>query len=89
MKPQRIEDVLEFPCAFTFRIVADADDAIQTVCEATVVEITSHSVEETVVQKSRKGNFAVYRIRAMVDSADQIRAVYNTLVNIEGVRTLL
>ena len=28
MKPQRIEDVLEFPCPFTFRIVADADDAI-------------------------------------------------------------
>lgn len=89
MKPQRIEDVLEFPCPFTFRIVADADDAIRMVCEATVTEITSRSVEETVVQKSRKGNFAVYRIRVVVDSADQIRAVYSNLVNVEGVRTLL
>lgn len=89
MKPQRIEDTLEFPCEFTFRIVADANPAIQIACEAAITSILSRSTLNTAVQPSRKGNFAVYRVRALVDSGDQIRAVYAALVNIEGVRTLL
>ena len=88
-KPQKIEDVLEFPCDFTFRVVADADDSIRTVCEAVITEIVSKAPSKTDTKASRKGNFAVYRITVEVASGDQIRQIYQSLVNVEGVRTLL
>lgn len=88
-KPQRFEDVLEFPCDFTFRVVADASDAVRTVCEAVITEVLSRAPLSTNVKPSRKGNFAVYRITARVESGDQIRQIYGALVNVEGVRTLL
>lgn len=88
-KPQKLEDVMEFPCDFTFRVVADADEAVRTLCEATITEILSRAPQHTDVKASRKGNFAVYRITVQVDSADQIRQIYGTLRGVEGVRTLL
>jgi putative lipoic acid-binding regulatory protein len=88
-KPQRYEDVLDFPCDFTFRIVANADESVRTACEVVIISILSQAPLGVAVKPSSKGTYAVYRISTRVTNADQIRAIYDALADIEGVRTLL
>jgi len=88
-KARRFEDSLDFPAAYTFRVVSDADEAICTLCVAVITEMLSRAPSRVVCQPSRSGTFAVYRITATVDAAEQIRAIYDTLIDVEGVRTLL
>jgi putative lipoic acid-binding regulatory protein len=85
----RFEDLLEFPTAFTFRVVAAALPRVARDATASLERMTGTTASVLSTQPSRTGKWSVYRIGTTVASADQIRAAYDMLAKIDGVRMVL
>ena len=85
----RFEDLLEFPTAFTFRVVAAAIPRVARDATASLERMTGASAKVVSTQPSRTGKWSVYRIETTVASASQIRSAYDMLAKIDGVRMVL
>ena len=85
----RFEDLLDFPTAFTFRVVAAAIPRVARDATARLERMTGASASVLSTQPSRTGKWSVYRIETTVASADQIRDAYDMLAKIDGVRMVL
>ena len=85
----RFEDLLEFPTAFTFRVVAAASPRIAHDATACLERLTGGAAVVLSTKPSRTGKWSVYRLQATVASADDIRTAYDLLAKVSGVRMVL
>ena len=86
---KRFEDLLEFPCLFVFRVVAASGEQTRKGCEQTLKAVLSRPAEAVEVKPSSKGTYQVIRLGVTVISADEIRALYDALNAVDGVRMVL
>ncbi len=84
-----LEDLVDFPTAFTFRVVAKASAEL----EGQVREIVEHSLQRPLLQigaqESSGGKFLSVRATVTVVNADEIRVTYEALQSVEHLKMLL
>lgn len=89
MSSPRLEDLMSFPVSFTFRVIVAAGPEIGALCAECVVLGIGREVEAVEVQPSSQGRWVAVRVRARVESAEEIRAAWALLGAIDGVKLLL
>lgn len=85
---QKLKDLLEFPCNFTFKVVgkkrADlADDVVVVVQKYIKGNYTPRE------QISSKGTYSSISIDIVAENIEQVETLYTELAKIEGVRMVL
>ena len=88
MPQQQLKDLLEFPCAFTFKVVGKADPALP---DRVVGVVQKHIKGDymPVVKESGKGTYHSVSITVTAEHIDHIETLYKELAEIEGVRMVL
>ena len=84
----KFDELLEFPCKFTFKVLGVADPALPDM----VVEVLQQHAPGTyspTVQPSSKGNYHSVRVTVTAQSKEHIEAMYTALGKIELVRYVL
>lgn len=85
---QKLRDLLEFPCDFTFKVVGShRDDLVDD-----VVSVTQNHVKGDYnprEQRSSKGTYNSVSIDILAENIEQIERLYEELAKIEGVRMVL
>lgn len=84
-----LEDLVEFPAAFTFRVVAEQQPDLASLCQRLVEETLDRPALATQETPSKNGRFRSVRITATVVDAEEIRSTYRALKQIEGLKLLL
>ena len=86
----KLEELLEYPANFTFRVVADHHDGLHTLCVQTVEEFLGRPCIQSELKPSKKGTFSSVRITTVVLTADEIRGTYALIKErVSGIRMLL
>lgn len=88
-EPPKLEDLVEFPTTFTFRVVAADAPGLTARCRELVEETLGRPVVHTEEKASKNGNFRSVRISAVVVEAQEIRSAYQALGSVEGLKLLL
>lgn len=84
----KFDELLEFPCAFPFKVVGQADEALP----AQVVEVVQRHVPgdyAPTVKASSKGTYHSVTIRVTVKSKEQVETLYEELAAIDKVIRVL
>lgn len=85
---QKLKDLLEFPCDFTFKVVGaarpDLVDEVVQVVHKTIKDDYNPSMKE-----SGKGTYHSISITVRAENIEQIEKLYKELAEIEGVRMVL
>ncbi|WP_330149526.1 DUF493 family protein YbeD [Shewanella xiamenensis] len=84
----KFDELMEFPCAFPFKVVGDAHE---TLTDRVVAVVQKHAPGDysPTVKASSKGSYYSVTIRVTVTSKDHIEILYTELASIEGVRRVL
>lgn len=82
-----LEELLQFPCDYTFRLVADHSLELESRCQVAAEEALGRAMESVVSLLSRNGRYAVVRLRARVLTAGEVRCVHAALSRIPGARS--
>ena len=85
----RFERLLDFPTLFVFRVVGVAREGFSTRCAAVAQEVIGRRIEALEVRPSSNGTYCSVRLGVMALSADELRAIYDALGKIDGVRLVL
>lgn len=85
----RLEELLEFPTVFVFRVVGPADTGLDQACRAAVRSTLGRAPEAVEVRPSSKGRWCSVRLGTTVVSADEIERLYGALRDLDGVRLVL
>jgi putative lipoic acid-binding regulatory protein len=88
-KKARFEDLLDYPNAFTFRVVCAALPRAESDTTECLERLTGQSATIVSTQASRTGKWTVFRIQVEVATADQIRTAYTVLNELDCVRMVL
>ncbi len=88
-KTPPLEELLEFPATFTFRVVADHDDGLEDDVRGRVESTLKRPALTVSTKASSHGAFTSIRVTAVVTTADEIRCVYAELQGVAGIRMLL
>ncbi|CUS48749.1 MAG: hypothetical protein HLUCCO02_01760 [Idiomarinaceae bacterium HL-53] len=84
----KFDEYLEFPCLFTYKVMAEARDSlVQEVVEVVQTHAPGDYAPESKV--SSKGNYHSVTIRVTVESKTHIETLYKSLAAIDGVRHVL
>lgn len=85
---QKLRDLLEFPCEFTFKVMgAHRDDLVDDVVSVTQTHVKGdYNPRE---QRSSKGTYNSVSIDILAENIEQIEKLYEELAKIEGVRMVL
>jgi uncharacterized protein len=86
---QTLDQLLEFPAAFTFRVVALERQDLREHCQRTVEQILGRPVERVDEQPSRSGRYRTVRLAVTVHEGAEITRSYEALRDLEGVKMLL
>lgn len=84
----KFDEYLEFPCAFTFKVMGIANDTL----EAQILEVVQRLAPGEYAPKSRlsgKGNYRSITLSIRVTSKTHIEQLYQELGAIEDVRHVL
>ena len=84
-----LEELVDFPAPFTFRILAANLPGLAKRCAMRVEEAIGREVEDLEEHPSSKGNWRSVRVKVTAESADEIRDAYQSLQNEPGVMMLL
>jgi putative lipoic acid-binding regulatory protein len=76
---KKLEELLDFPAVFTFRVMAHASPALRALCQDTVERTLGHPAQQVTEHPSASGKFSSIRVTTVVVSADEIRAAYAAL----------
>lgn len=87
--PPKLEDLMDFPSVFTFRVMGEATDTLPDRCSAALTGALERPPEHVELRESSAGRYLAVRLGARVDTPDQIYAVYAALRAVEGVRLVL
>lgn len=85
---QKLKDLLEFPCKFTFKVVGENRDTLA----GDVVNMVQKHIRGDYVtreQVSSKGTYTSVSIDVMAEHIDHIETLYKELATIDGVRMVL
>ena len=84
----KFDELMEFPCAFPFKVVGDASD---TLADRVVAVVQQHAPGDYVpsTKASSKGTYHSITIRVTVTSKDHIEILYTELAAIDGVKRVL
>jgi len=84
----KFDELLEFPCAFPFKVLGLASD---TLADRVVAVLQQHCPGDyTPTQKpSAKGTYISVSVTCQVNSKEQIELLYTELAKIDGVRGVL
>ena len=84
----KFDELMEFPCAFPFKVVGDAHEALT---DRVVAVVQRHAPGDYSPpgKASSKGSYYSVTIRVTVTSKDHIETLYTELAGIEGVRRVL
>jgi len=88
-EPPRLEELVDFPAPFTFRIVAKHSSSLRDRCQQLVEQTLGRPAEDVREQPSKKGAFVSIRVAVTVENAEEIRSVYQALQSVEGLQLLL
>jgi len=84
-----IDDLVDFPSVFTFRVVAGATDSLA----GNVQSIVENSLERPAMnvgeQASSGGKFSSVRVTATVLDANEIQRTYEALQKVPNLKMLL
>ncbi|MFC1023074.1 DUF493 family protein YbeD [Pasteurella multocida] len=88
MPQAKLKDLLEFPCAFTFKVVgANRADLIDDV--VVVVQKYAKGDYNPRQQLSSKGTYKSVSIDIIAEHIEQVEVLYVELAKIDGVRMVL
>ncbi len=84
----KFDEYLEFPCDFTYKIVATARE---TLPDEVVAVVQQHAPGDyaPIIRASTKGTYHSVSICVRVESKNHIETLYKSLACIEGVRRVL
>ena len=86
--PPRFEDLMEFPARVRLRALGDAHEEITSRCAAAVIAVRPDGLVEVDVVASKRGNFVSVRVHVEAWHADELRAYYQALHAVDGVRVV-
>jgi putative lipoic acid-binding regulatory protein len=84
-----IDDLVDFPSVFTFRVVARATDALKGQVREIVEQCLERPAMNVGIQASSSAKFASIRVTVTVVDADEIRNTYAALKNVPDLKMLL
>ncbi|SHH80973.1 DUF493 family protein YbeD [Ferrimonas marina] len=84
----KFDELLEFPCAFPFKVLGNASD---TLADRVVAVLQQHAPGDyTPTQKaSTKGTYLSVTVTCTVTSKEHVELLYTELSKIDGVRGVL
>lgn len=88
MQPTKLNELLEFPCSFTYKVMGDAKPSL---VNEVIEVIQKHAPGEynPNVKPSAKGNYHSVSITITATHIEQVEALYKELAEIESVRMVL
>lgn len=88
MQKTRFDELVDFPCHFTFKVMGVATE---TLPEQIIEVVQQHAPGDysPTVKPSSKGNYHSVSISIRVESQDHIETLYTALAAIEDVRYVL
>ncbi|ABN62760.1 MULTISPECIES: DUF493 family protein YbeD [Shewanella] len=88
MLDTKFDELMDFPCAFPFKVVGEAHE---TLTDKVVAVVQKHAPGDysPSTKTSSKGSYHSITIRVTVTSKDHIEILYTELAAIEGVRRVL
>jgi putative lipoic acid-binding regulatory protein len=84
-----IDDLVDFPSVFTFRVVARATDTLKGQVKEIVEKCLSRPAMNVGTQASSSAKFASIRVTVTVIDADEIRDTYAALREVPDLKMLL
>lgn len=84
----KFDELLDFPCNFTFKVMGLATETLQ---EEIIAVVQKHAPGDYRPQQrpSSKGNYTSVSVNVLVQSKAQIESLYRELSAIEDVRHVL
>ena len=91
MARRPIEELVEFPCTYTFKAVGEATNEFVASLLEKVGQVLGRDIttEEHSVRASRKGNYQSLTLNLFVTSAEQVYDIYAVLSADDRVRYTL
>ncbi|GIU07178.1 DUF493 family protein YbeD [Shewanella glacialipiscicola] len=88
MLDTKFDELMDFPCAFPFKVVGEAHE---TLTDRVVAVVQKHAPGDysPSTKISSKGSYHSITIRVTVTSKDHIEILYTELAEIDGVRRVL
>lgn len=86
---QSLDQLLEFPASFTFRVVAEERADLCQCCTQVVEGILGRPIERVVEQPSKSGRYRTVRLTVIVQDGQEVTRSYEALQGLAGVRMLL
>lgn len=84
-----LDELLSFPCAFTFRVVALDSPDLASRCQAIVEQALGRPIEALAHHASRTGRYSTVRVKAQVHEPSEVHRAYGALGELHGLRLLL
>lgn len=84
----KLKDLLEFPCAFTFKVVGVSREDLADDVVAVVQSVVKGDYHPT-AKASGKGTYHSVSITLQAENIEQIEQLYRDLAKIHGVRMVL
>ncbi|VTU07030.1 Uncharacterized conserved protein [Actinobacillus indolicus] len=85
---QKLKDLLEFPCSFTFKVVGAAREGLIDDVVSEVQKVVKGDYNPS-LKESGKGTYHSVSITLQVENIEQVETLYTDLAKIEGVRMVL
>lgn len=91
LRRRPIEDLVDFPCVFCFKVIGEASGGFVEDMVAQVERVLGRSVEphEHSVRQSAGGRYEAVTLDLRVESSDEVYAIYRAVSEDPRVRYLL
>ncbi len=83
------EDLLDFPCQYTFKAIGASGDTFSGQITAAVRCHALTPADAVHIRPSGKGNYQSVSITVMLDNYQQLQDIYAGMKNIPGLKMLL
>ena len=81
---------IEFPCSYPIKVIGVADlVSFQSVYDLSKHHFKSISDKDISSKYSKNGKYVSYHLDVVVDDEEQLRALHQSLMKIEGVKMVL
>lgn len=87
--PQGIEELMEFPCDYTFKAFGTNDSAFPLGVKKAVETVVPVSLDAMKSKVSGKGTYVSISVLVRLENYDQVKSIYQALRQVEGLKYLL
>jgi putative lipoic acid-binding regulatory protein len=89
MDIDHLNQLMTFPVAFTFRVVALGSPGLRAACLALAEGALGRAIEQVEEQASSGGRYQTVRLVATIEQPEEIATVYGALSAVPGLKLLL